>query len=667
VLAQNDRALPALQILGLALAQRGQHDSAEAAFRQFIAINPNAPSVHTNLGNLRHLKGDETGAEAHYRKAIALQSANPQTHFNLALALKGQGRLEDSLAALKTALAHKPDYVDALVQSGVVLLALGSADAALAMLDKALALNNEHFEAHFNRGLALVRLERLADAKLGLAHAAALNENDHRVFLALGKVLVQLQEHELATSSLARAAALKPDDAETHVALTSVFLADGWTMAALDEADKALALTPDSPEALMAKGRVLADLNRLDESIAVYQRAAALAPESTRPLAVLGTAYLARGLTAEARDAFQKAQALEPSNARAFLNLARTDRFKPDDPRFAELEAFLADEERLSPNDRIELHFAAGRIYDDLEQFDRAFTHFDAANALQKQNNPHREEDSIAAQERFTTVFTKPFIEQRSASGSSSRVPIFVLGMPRSGTTLCEQIISSHPAVAAAGEVLDFDIALKILANRHKLKSPVLDMVQDLTPGQFREIGDIYAERLVQRAPGGQHVTDKLPGNYNRVGLIHLALPNARIVHCMRVHADCCVSIYTNHFAEHLEHANDLAQLGRFYRRYHALMAHWREVLPQGTFLDVPYEDTVRDLETAARRIIAYCGLEWDPRCLDFQNNRRQVLTLSITQVRRPIYTSSVARWRNYESHLKPLLDALGDLAPGNP
>lgn len=665
ILQEDSSALPALQMLGLALAQKKQFDAAEEIFQRFLAINPNSASVLSNLGNLRHLKGDETGAESYYRKSIALQGANPQTHFNLALALKAQGKLEDSLAALKEALKRKPDYVDAMVQSGVVLLAMKRPAEAIESLDRALSLRADHFEALFNKGLALVSLESYEEAKRCLARAAALNQNDHRVFLALGKTLKLLQENELATSSLARAAALKPDDAETHVALAGVFLADGWTMAALDEADKALALAPDSEEALMMKGRVLAELNRLDESIALQKRATEVAPESIRAQLVLGTAYLARGLTDEARTVFEKARQMEPSNARAFLNILRTDRIKPGDPRLAEMEAFLADEEKLAVGDRIELHFAAGRIYDDLKDYDHAFSHFEKANALQMRANPTQEKTQVAAFERTIQTFTKSFIEKRRNQGSSSRVPIFVLGMPRSGTTLSEQIISSHPDVVGAGEVLDFEIALKILANRRKFTAPVMELVDKLSPDDFREIGDTYAQRLIQRAPGGAHVTDKLPGNYNRLGLIHLALPHARIIHCKRDPVDCCLSIYSNHFAEHLEHANDLAKLGRFYRRYHALMEHWRNVLPEGTFLDVQYEDTVRDLETAARRIIAYCGLEWDPRCLDFQKNQRQVVTLSITQVRQPIYTSSVERWRNYEKHLTPLLEALGDLAPG--
>ncbi len=208
------------------------------------------------------------------------------------------------------------------------------------------------------------------------------------------------------------------------------------------------------------------------------------------------------------------------------------------------------------------------------------------------------------------------------------------------------------------------EIATQYLINKRRYTKPMPALVHDLTDADLRELGDAYVERLRLRAPEGDHVTDKLLGNYNRIGLIKLALPNATIIHCRRNPVDSCLSIYSNHFADIQEHANDLGRLGRYYRRYHSLMQHWRNVLPEGAFLDLQYEETVQDIEAAARRIIAYCGLDWDPKCLDFRNNARRVATLSITQVRRPVYTSSVDRWRNYEKHLGPLLKGLGELAP---
>ena len=665
ILAEAPKLAPALQMLGLSLAQRGDREGAERAFRQYIAIKPDSAAVHTNLGNLRLLAKDAAGAEHCYRTALSITPAYPEAHFNLGLALKAQERLPEALNALNAAIRLKPNYLDALVQSGVVMLAMDDPNAALRLFDQAIALRQDHFEAHFNRGMALDRLDRLEEAKLSLARAAALDANNHRVFIALGETLRRLRERALATSALARAAALKPDSPEAHGALALMFFEDGWTNAAIDEIGKAIALDPDNPKHHIASARILADLNRVEDAAQANEKAVELAPESLEALSALGGSHLSLGRTDEARKVFECALALHPEEVRAHLNVARIGKFKPGDPRLAGLEAYLTRESTLSIADRTGLHFSLGRAYDELGEFDRAFGHFHTANILQAQNRTVNEDDDVAWHDRVKAVYSPEFMAKREGAGSHSKVPIFVLGMPRSGSTLVEQIISSHPDVRGAGEVQDFEIATTILTNKHKFTAPMPELARELSSDALRELGDIYAERLLQRAPSAPHITDKLLGNYNRVGLIRLALPNAAIVHCMRNPVDCCLSIYTNSFAEPLEYANDLGRLGRHYRRYHALMAHWRAALPEGAILDVSYEDTVRDLEGAARRIIAHCGLEWDPRCLDFQNNQRRVVTLSITQIRQPIYTSSIERWRHYEKHLQPLLDALGDLATG--
>ena len=663
ILARTPGQSTALQILGLSLARRGEHEGAETALRQSIAINPRSSSTHVNLGNVCSLRGDFTQAEASYRAALALTPNHPEALFNLGLALKSQARLEEAKTALSKAIAAKPDYTDAIVQYGVVLMSLDDLKAALDAFARAIAQRDLHFEAHYNRGIALMKLDRWEEAKLSLARAGAINDRSHETFLALGKTLHRLQNLTLATSALARAAALKPESAEAHAMLAMVFLEEGWTKAAADEIAKAIAIEPEHAEYHTAHAQILADLNRLDEAAEANNRAAALAPDSPEVMNALGRSRLSMGRMDEAREIFQRARVLHEDNIQVHLNLARVDKFKPGDERLAKLESFLDPEDRLNPDERAALHFVLGKAYDDLGDYDRAFDHFVRANTEQRRLSADTEPDDIDMLERIRRVYSKEFFRTRAGKGSDSAVPIFVLGMPRSGTTLAEQIISSHPLVAGAGEVKDLEIATNIVTTRRKLSGRMPELVAQMTDADLRDIGGTYVERLRERAPGASRITDKMLGNYNRIGLIHLALPNAKIIHCLRNPIDCCLSIYTNPFAVNAFHANDMAHLGRFYRNYHAMMAHWREVLP-GSFLDVPYEETVRDLESAARRIIAHCGLEWDPRCLEFDKNERRVVTLSITQVRQPVYKSSVERWRNYEKHLGPLIENLGDLAP---
>jgi tetratricopeptide (TPR) repeat protein len=669
VLAASPDSLPALQLLGMALAQAGDLDGAEKAMRRLLKASPRAAGAHSILGNIAMLRRDPAAAAAAYEAALALLPGHAETHFNLALALKADGRLIESLAALNRAVELKPDYADALTQSGTVLMALNNLAAAVETFQRALRLREGQFEAHYNLGLALYRLDRMEEAKLSFARAAGLNDRSAEAFLALGRTLNQLQQRSLATSALARAAALAPDNAEAHSLLASVFLADGWTRAAMDEIGKAVALEPGNADHHIVQGRILGELNRLPEAEAANRKAVEMAPDSLEALGALGRSYMAVGRMEEARALFQKALALHVEDVHPHLDMARLEKFRPGDPRLGPLESFVATEEWLPSRDRAALHFTLGRAWDEIGDHDRAFGHFEKANAAQREHQPDTEAADQAWFESARAVFTPDLFAARAGSGAGSRVPIFVLGMPRSGTTLTEQIISSHPAVRGAGEVQDLEIATRIVRHRHKLTADMPEVARALTPDQLRELGETYVGRLEERAPpipgkaGAGRITDKLLGNYNRIGLIQLALPNAVIIHCRRNPLDNCVSIYTNHFVESLEHANDLGRLGRYYRRYHDLMAHWRQVLP-GRFLDVQYEETVRDIESMARRVIAWCGLEWDPRCLDFQNNARRVATLSITQVRQPVYTSSVERWRHYEKHLGPLLRALGDLAP---
>jgi hypothetical protein len=272
----------------------------------------------------------------------------------------------------------------------------------------------------------------------------------------------------------------------------------------------------------------------------------------------------------------------------------------------------------------------------------------------------HRGADVI---DRARQVFTSEFVRASEGGGEPSPKPIFVVGMPRSGTTLVEQILASHPAVRGAGELTLFERAIDdVRAAMHQAPA-YPEIALQMSGTHFRELGARYLAGIQQLAPAASHVTDKMPTNFLFAGLIHLALPHATIIHTVRDPIDTCISCFSRLFTEVNFQTYELAELGRYYRHYQALMAHWRRVLPAARILDVSYEETVADLEGAARRILSHCGLPWDPRCLDFHLTERVVRTASATQVRQPIYTSSVGRWRAYERHLDPLLAELGPLA----
>jgi hypothetical protein len=254
-------------------------------------------------------------------------------------------------------------------------------------------------------------------------------------------------------------------------------------------------------------------------------------------------------------------------------------------------------------------------------------------------------------------------LRRKGGAGDPSQVPVLIVGMPRSGTTLIEQILASHPKVFGADELRDLGEVIAAHCDLAPMPAVYPECIRDMPGEVLGRIGAVYAARLRRRAPAVERITDKMPANLLHLGLVHLALPNARIVHVRRDPIDTCWSCYARLFGGEQPFAYDLGELGRYYRRYQALMAHWRAVLPPGAMLEVDYEQVVDDLEEQARRIVAYCGLEWDEACLRFYETKRQVHTSSAAQVRRPIYRSSIGRWRPYRQWLGPLLNELGSAA----
>ena len=316
------------------------------------------------------------------------------------------------------------------------------------------------------------------------------------------------------------------------------------------------------------------------------------------------------------------------------------------------------------------IHFALGKALEDVGDYQRAFQHLLQGNALRRREITYDEADCQEMFRLIAELFDSELFDRFRGVGDPSPVPIFIVGMPRSGSTLVEQILASHPQVHAAGELTNLFRVVETVSDSAGRPIPFPRCVSALDADGFRRLGQAYLASLPLIAAGKTRITDKMLGNFLDVGLIHLMLPNARIIHMMRDPVDTCVSCFSKRFSTGQAFSYDLAELGAFYRCYHELMAHWRSVLPAGALLDVSYEDVVDNLEEQARRLIDYCGLPWDDRCLSFHENRRHVTTASNVQVRRPLYRSSVARWRRYEAYLQPLLaelDRCGQQRPAGP
>jgi hypothetical protein len=364
------------------------------------------------------------------------------------------------------------------------------------------------------------------------------------------------------------------------------------------------------------------------------------------------------GRLTEAREAAERAVALAPREPLHFRQLGEVRKYGAGDPYLATLQALAREEASLPVGKQIDLHFALAKAHADVGLVEDEFQSLLKGNKLKRAQVDYNEAAVLGEIDRAGEVFSSEFLRAAPACERSAK-PIFIIGMPRSGTTLVEQILASHPQVFGAGELTLFERMIGEVRAPAQQAIAYPEIALQMTGQQFRELGSRYLAGIERLAPAASHITDKMPTNFIFAGLIHLALPDATIIHAVRDPVDTCISCFSKLFTEGHLQTYDLAELGRYYRHYDALMAHWHRVLPAGRILDVSYEETVADVEAVARRVVAHCGLPWDPACLDFHRTERVVRTSSATQVRKPIYTSSVGRRHAYGEQLAPLLAEL--------
>jgi tetratricopeptide (TPR) repeat protein len=668
-------------------------DAEELARRAAAGDPANAEAAHM-LGIIAHQSGKTAEAIEHLRSAIAIKPDVALYHANLGEMCRLAGRVDEAVAAGRRAIELNPNYAGALSNLGIALFDQGKFEDALELYNRAIALEGTFAQAYSNRGNALQRLKRFAEAEKDYRRAVELQPNFADAWNNLGTCLRELKRSEEAESVYCKALEFAPNNPDTldNLALAlkdlerldeaadlmrraitiesrdeklfvhyATVLLDQHKVEEAGAADeRALALNANNHDAVNLAGRIAFERGDLAAALSNYRRALTLKPDLADAYNNMGNVLKELGQLQEAQDAYLQAIALDPEIAGVYVNLADSKKFAPGDPHLETMERLAGKTDGLSKTDRLQLDFALGKAYADLKDYRRSFGRFLAGNAAKRAGITYDEAAVFGLFDRIETIFSPEVIAKQAGGGDPSAMPIFVIGMPRSGTTLVEQIIASHPMVHGAGELQTFnDVILNVRApDGSTLRYP--DFVPALDTAALRQIGARYVAEVRKLAPSGERVTDKMPSNYYFAGLIRLALPNAKIIHSLRDPIDTCISCFSKLFTAEQNHTYDLAELGRYYKRYQRLMAHWHRVLPSRSILDVRYENVVADLEGQARRIIAYCGLPWDERCLSFHQTERPVRTASATQVRQPIYKSAVGRWRVYETQLAPLLSALG-------
>jgi tetratricopeptide (TPR) repeat protein len=667
------------KILSVALLRQGK--AALQALQRTAELLPNDAEAHGNLGAALHDQGQWTEALVSLGKALATQPHDAQLLIDAANATKALGRARDAVALYERALQANPRSVEAHNNLGNAFLELGQLDDAVGCYRRALEIAPQDAQIHCNLSNAFRRLGRLDEALASSRRAIALDRKLGVAHNTLGLILAALGQLEQAEASYRQALELNPNDIEALTNLGNVLRDLGKAREAMTAYGSSIELAPKVAENHCNLGNALLDLQRTDEAAASFATALALQPESAlahvslatarrlqhradeaeqhcraalaidpncaAALSLLGELRADRGQFAEAEELFRRAIAINPQAAFAFFSIATHRKMTRDDGAwFRSVEALLAT--RLPLKHEIDLRYALGKYFDDIGDYAEAFRNYSLANELAKHRSRY---DGPAQRQRVDEIilsFDAAFTRRQPGVASGSELPVFIVGMPRSGTSLAEQILASHPAVFGAGEMTYWDAAFAVYESAglkgHRGANLIADMAGE------------YLDRLTAISHGAHRIVDKLPGNFMNLGLIHAALPKAKIIHMQRHPIDTCLSIYFQNFLNIGPYAHDLEDLAHYYGEYRRITDHWRALFPAAALLEIAYEELIQDQEGWTRRMLDFIGLPWDPKCLDFHLTNRVVLTTSKWQVRQKIHTASAGRWRNYEKFVAPLL-----------
>jgi tetratricopeptide (TPR) repeat protein len=513
--------------------------------------------------------------------------------------------------------------------------------------------------ALLQKGIELQRQRRFVEAEYCYQSVLRESPRNPDALNLLGTLALEAKRPDEAAKLFEAAVRQLPNQPGYFNNLGTALIALGRLAEAERTLKQALKLDPDFVDALCSLGSVYRSLNKAHDATTCYERAIALAPGSRKAIIGLADLLVDNGDMERAEKLFRKVLNEDQTAVSAHVGLAMAHRFTVDDPEPAQMLDLLSrplDDERQ----RAALQHSAGKALADQKQYDAAFEQFAASKALRT-----RDFDLVAYKDRHDVLvdgLDAAFFAERSGFGLDTEQPVFIVGMPRSGTTLTEQICSSHSEVAGAGELRVLGDIARELGVGETDPAVFVKLLKRMTAGQSRDIAKLYLEQSRQYGGSAARLTDKMPHNFEYLGLIQLLFPRARIIHCRRDPIDTCVSCFTHNFAESHGYNTDLHTLGLYYREYRRITDHWRAVLPLSIH-DSSYEDLIADQEAGSRRLIAFLGLPWEPAVLDFHTNDRLVRTPSRWQVRQPIYSSAVKSWKRYEAHLGPLIESLGDLA----
>jgi tetratricopeptide (TPR) repeat protein len=626
---------------------------------EILKVVPNQPQAMLLLGVARRKSGDVHGATAVLESLVTSQPNWAVAHYELGLALGADRKGESAVKALQRAVELKPDMGDAWRALGDHRTAIGDTQGA----DDAYARNIRYSTQNprlMEAAIALVE-NRIAVAEAVLRDFLKQFPTDVAAIRMLAEVAARLGRMGDSETLLVRCLELAPSFAAARHNLALVLHRQHKPTQALGEINRLLDVEPKNPGYRNLKAAILSSVGEYDQSIEIYTGVLAEYPNNAKAWMSYGHALKTAGHQDECIRAYRRSIELKPGLGETYWSLAnlKTFRFAPSDLDAMRGQLRHGD---LTDEDRFHFHFAIGKALEDLALYAESFEHYANGNRLRREGIRYEAAETSAHMRRSKAVFSRQFFAERTGVGAQAPDPIFIVGLPRAGSTLLEQILSSHPAVEGTMELPDIPAIAGSLGGR-KIRSQTSkypEVLADLSADQLRALGERYlSQTRIQRKTDAPFFIDKMPNNFAHVGLIHLILPNAKIIDARRHPLGCCFSGFKQHFARGQHFTYSLEDLGAYYRDYVELMAHLDAVLP-GRVHRVIYEQMIDNTEAEVRRLLDYCGLPFDERCLRFYENERAVRTASSEQVRQPIFRDAVEHWRHYEPWLGPLKDALG-------
>ncbi len=648
-----------LYYLGLILRQRGE-DTKAIELTQRASRTPQADAALLNdLGTMLCDADRREESIPAFQRGLDLDPTSFILRLNLAGMLLEFARPEQAREHYQFVLQRDADNLLALIGMSRVLLAAGRFDAAVDKLQKAIQISPHDAAAHIYLAQALAASDRLQEAHDAATRAVDLTPQAMNALKCLGSIQMTLEQYESAAQTFRKILKQAPADPSAYGELIHALVDANQEQEAIRVSDEALQAIPDFATGYTYKGNALKQLGRPEEAIEAFRQALAVDPDCSESAhSNMGMAYMDLGDMQAARRCFKHALEISPYLPEPLFNLARMKNNAAETAEIIQKLEKMTDKGILNLRERVSAHFALGKAYDDAKDYSNAFRHYQQANDLKRRTVRFVSDRFVNWVQNFHTTFTREFFQNCREFGLQDPRPVFIVGMPRSGTTLVEQIVSSHPQVYGAGELtvitqLSESLPARLGGSDYPLAAA------NLNATVAKEMATEYLQELASMDDEAAHVTDKLPGNFFHLGLIAVLFPRCHIIHCQRNPMDTCLSNFIQLFGAGHYYSYSLEDIAVYYRAYVELMAHWRQVLPI-TVHEVCYEELVEDQENVSRGLIDYLGLEWDDACLNFYENSRKILTASHWQVRQPMYKTARQRWLHYAPYLENLRHEIG-------